>query len=1162
MAKIFNNINKTLYPAEGNLNLSGWGRTMAYDTNRVPHITDTVGSGIALSKMGTSIPTPFARIFLFKTAFEMVNGSAYGANDNSAYGKLVSECLDFLEFIYGYGDAIVVKPWNVDLNITALRNSASAGHQVLGRSLENFALNLGVEDIYLFYYNGVLIGGTSPFTLVYTSPNWQRVKNITNACGLAGNQLFPDYSLPNTVATPLHERDLGFRTMLTRYYVAFRNVPGMSDTSFFKYIYRNQNIYDAEMRQYFADITGVTPYDVAMFRNDYACVKANMTEIDILGMGGASTLFLATKSNGVPPGGKKIIGGGTEDGTNISDDYKIAATVNNGNVSRPLVLFEGGITGATYVAGKPLPNGVDIVRNPDEPLDSRILPGGQNIKYPYLTDTDFIQEKIIKVGYKVDTDNFMTFGIKTDGDGDYLLPLRKEIFEYFKPSDFVDGNVQGLSIKLEELNKETVQVHLRIPVQFKGRPYVELVHKYEKDDIVVLKSHPDIFSIGVFPSYKVCNSQVPNLYSVLVLDARNKVTTKYYAFNNGVVDVEVTSSKKRMKNGSRYEEIRQAFNICEVEVDDAKALLLPNFKEVTPDGSSKVVVGVDFGTTNTYICYSTKNGAEPHSLEISQKDMQVLMLNKIDLSKGNYGEAYKNSMLMMPPYIQSLDREFAPLLLGSESDVAYPFRTVTCETEEGSDCFKKIPDFQLFADINVGFNFLKEIVKLQNEKYNTNIKWDIEKPRKIGSDDKEVQVCINRVRAYCMQTAWMIKNKLMLLHDPCTKFTVFLTFPYTMKRPVRNDIVKYWQNAFDVVMGIGNVSINRVTESIAPYYSMVSKGGNFTDNALNIDIGGGTTDMLFADVENNVFYYTSSKFAGNDIWGDGKQKVEVENVKDNGFVKDFEEKLKSNAIIVSTEGKDNPKDAYLQYKALVGNSADLMSYIFRYEDKYRYTDFIRLSKTKFVPILCVHLGALLYHVAQVLTEKNITIPSTITFSGMGAKYIHIISIEDEDIQDIVKLLLSSFMTSMSKDGKCKMPNNFTVIFQENAKEVTAQGAMLVKHESLEDISSYTETPLCIYGVGEDVPKLTYEKVVGYRDNVIKNFEKFIKDFLYNDDIVSFFKEEFEIEFNEDLIGTLRNEAVQSFNLMSDNNKTDIVNETMFFWPLKNGLYKASKNKEK
>ena len=281
MAKIFNNINKALYPAEHVLNLSGWEKTTAYDTARIPHITDTVGSGIALSKMGTSIPTPFARVFLFKTAFEMVNGSPDGADDNSAYGKLVSECLDFLEFIYGYGDAIDVKSWNVASNISALKNSASKGHQVLGKSLENFALNLGVKDIYLIYYNGVLIGGTSPFTLVYTSPNWQRVKNITNACGLAGNQLFPDYSQPNTVAMPLYKRDLGFRTMLTRYYVAFRTVPGMSATSFFKYIYRNQDMYDEEMKKYFADITGKAPYDVAMFRNDYACVKANMTEIDI-----------------------------------------------------------------------------------------------------------------------------------------------------------------------------------------------------------------------------------------------------------------------------------------------------------------------------------------------------------------------------------------------------------------------------------------------------------------------------------------------------------------------------------------------------------------------------------------------------------------------------------------------------------------------------------------------------------------------------------------------------------------------------------------------------------------------------------------------------------------------------------------------------------------
>lgn len=1139
MAKIFNNINKSLYPAESNLNLSGWEKTIAYDTNRVPHITDTVGSGIALSKMGTSIPTPFARIFLFKTAFEMVNGSADGADDNSVYGKLVSECLDFLEFIYGYGDAIEVKSWNVDSNISALKNSASKGHQVLGKSLENFALNLGVKDIYLFYYNGVLIGGTSPFTLVYTSPNWQRVKNITNACGLAGNQLFPDYSQPNAVATPLYKRDLGFRTMLTRYYVAFLNVPGMSDTSFFRYIYRNQDMYDEEMKKYFADITGKSPYDVAMFRNDYACVKANMTEIDILGMGGAQTLFLATTAPEPAP-----------DAT-ISEDYKIAATVDNGNVNCPLVLFEGGITGATYVAGKPLPNGIDIVRNPDEPLDSRILPGGQNIRYPYLTDTDFLQEKIIKVGYKVDTDNFMTFGIQTAGNGDYLLPLRKEIFEYFKPSDFVDDSVHGLSIKLEELDKETVNVHLTIPVQFKGRPYIELVHTYYKDDIVELKNYPNVFSIGVFPSYRILGNAVPNIYSVLVLDAKKQVTTRYYALKDGKVEVVAdVVSKSRLTNGGRYDELKQTFDICEVETNGAKALLLPNFKEITPaDGGGDTVVGIDFGTTNTYICFSTDGGGDPKSLEITRDDMQVLMLNKINLDNGNFGDDYRNSMYMMSPYITSLDREFVPLLLGDQSNVAYPFRTVTCETFDPQNGFDKIANPQLFADINIGFNFLKELVDLPKEKYNTNIKWDIEE----GNTNEPLTVKQNRVRAFCYQNAWMIKNKLMLLQDPRTSFTVFITFPYTMKRTVRNEIAAYWEEAFDKIMGRGNVVIERVTESIAPYYSIISNDGNFTDNALNIDIGGGTTDMLFADVENKKFFYTSSKFAGDDIWGDGKHLVN-NNQKDNGFVKDFETKLANHSLLVS----DDRSKGYEQYKSLVKKSADLMSYIFRYEDEFKYTGYIRQSKDKLMPVLCVHLGAILYHVAQVLTERHITIPSTIKFSGMGAKYIHIISDNESDVQDIVKMLLSAFMESLSGD-KCKMPRNFKVSFQNNAKEVTAQGAMLLNHNSLQNIRDYDKEPLCVFGIDKEIgDELEYEDVPKYKNDVLKSYDKFLDAFVRDKKITRFFKEEFGIIFTDELVNKLENEASQSFDLMSRNTNADYVSETMFFWPLKNGLYAASK----
>ena len=78
--------------------------------------------GDSINKMGTSIPTPYARLYLFDSAFKQLNSyfnsedddlrhiSYEGVIDNegnvipTAYHFLVSECLDMLEFIFKYGD--------------------------------------------------------------------------------------------------------------------------------------------------------------------------------------------------------------------------------------------------------------------------------------------------------------------------------------------------------------------------------------------------------------------------------------------------------------------------------------------------------------------------------------------------------------------------------------------------------------------------------------------------------------------------------------------------------------------------------------------------------------------------------------------------------------------------------------------------------------------------------------------------------------------------------------------------------------------------------------------------------------------------------------------------------------------------------------------------
>lgn len=1130
MGKIFKNTDNNKYQQEAAQSLNGWDATIAYGNERISRITDTVGAGIALAKMGTSIPTPFARMQIFNTAFAQVNN--LGHDSDSVYGKLVSECLDFLEFIFNYGDQIQVKKWNIQQEILNLKNSTSKKHNALAECIDKFARDLQVTDIYLFYYNNVLIGGSSPYTLVYTSPNWQRIKPITNASGLGGNQLFPDYANPNVQPKPLYVRHESFRTFLTRYIVAFRGISRFQETPFRQYIYMNQRDDDPDMQALFGNITGAQPYGTIDFLRDYDVLKAG-ADVDILGLGGNDVLYLAYQKQG--PGTVSV----------VSDDYEIVCTHQRfrqhyAGVDTPLVLSDYGIPSALYIGGIPWQPGTILVRNPNVPLGQRVLPGGGNVGYPYLTDADFLEDKLLKMSYPINETAFLTLS-----GTQYLLPLKKTFFEYFDIKDI--NQIQNLSLSAIEDGSD-VTVTLRIPIKCKTHPYIELERKYSKSngEIVDVPSVPG-FSLAIFPSYKLQDTSVPNLYSILLHDSseHGQLKASFFALENNLVQVDEKDTVVRTPKASIYKTVERSFDLIEVSWGGATALILPKFKEVNPSAStSGLAVGIDFGTTNSYVCWSDRSGADANTLEISKRDCQVLMLNRVDLSNGNYGSRYQDSFMGMFAFNQAIDREFAPLLLGPESDVQFPCRTVTCESKN----FAGKNEPMLFGDIDLGFNFMKEVIELKDVVYNPNIKWDLEQGSGKNLTDSQ-----NRIKAFCEQVAWMLKNKIMLSDHPATRFSAYLTFPYTMALKRRNIIKGFWIDAFAKVMGTGNVKVEDVYEAIAPYYYMIGHGAKFSKNALNIDIGGGTTDMLFADVENEKLFYNSSLFAANDIWGDGKQKVEGTRM-DNGFVRYFEQLLEGNHLSVEPDRKD----AYTKYKLLVKSSSDLMSYIFRYDKKFNFISYIRENKN-LMPILFVHLGAILYHVTQVLKDKGMKMPSTITFSGMGAQYIHMMSTEESDITALIKTLLAHFMGYGINDPENMMPGDFKVTFQNSPKEVTAQGAMLENNPSLEDIKGYDRKEFYVYGFDNEPPLVTYKKAKKYQDDVIKEFNKFIEKFLKDGQITKYLKKNFEVEFSNKLIDTLVYDAEMGFALMaSSKDGNDDVEETLFFWPLKNGLYEASK----
>src|SRR5690348_15116543 len=86
-----------------NNNILDWKASDRITPLDVKDIVDR--TNIISSAAGTSIPTPIARMFLFKTAFEIVAAQVRDRrlDASSIYAGLVSECLDLLELLYKFG---------------------------------------------------------------------------------------------------------------------------------------------------------------------------------------------------------------------------------------------------------------------------------------------------------------------------------------------------------------------------------------------------------------------------------------------------------------------------------------------------------------------------------------------------------------------------------------------------------------------------------------------------------------------------------------------------------------------------------------------------------------------------------------------------------------------------------------------------------------------------------------------------------------------------------------------------------------------------------------------------------------------------------------------------------------------------------------------------
>jgi len=227
MSKVFR-----LYNIQGNPNIADWQESTVYGTQAISEITDPDGADA--KKEITSIPSPFARIDLVKTAFrEVVNMAnkkpgekGYAAFDSKTiYHKMVSDTLDVAQIFFNFDtfkDKFEILVWDraKDLDCNGVFG------KTLKRYLESDATgddpyNFGkLERIYLLNYIGPkrpgslnIVGATSPATLFFSSAN--DLDYVSQNISFGQDRPFDDDF------KPLCNRDFEFQKYLYSFRIAY-----------------------------------------------------------------------------------------------------------------------------------------------------------------------------------------------------------------------------------------------------------------------------------------------------------------------------------------------------------------------------------------------------------------------------------------------------------------------------------------------------------------------------------------------------------------------------------------------------------------------------------------------------------------------------------------------------------------------------------------------------------------------------------------------------------------------------------------------------------------------------------------------------------------------------------------------------------------------------
>lgn len=1084
-----------------------------------------VGNGDKLSDEITSIPSPFARIDIAKNAFKEV--CKRGLDGKSIFHKTVSDILDVGEIFFNYEkhkDMIEIIKFDPQ-NIQALRKSSLSGNKYLGDSLNNYlnsdakTYNFSTsQNIYILRYiygdsPMEVIGATSPATMFFSTANDL-------------NKLSPkinfgtDHPFDNDFR-PLYKREKDY---IRAWYIIRASIPNFSTLMPEVDDYLDLTIKNITEDKSRNELNNVSSADADQYQNITTTSGGGSNTVEIFG---CNLLMKVLK-------------------TVTNSEFTIVPT-KDVEGTKPLVLpSEPGNTYKDFLyTQETFGKEAHAEFYDNDPLGSRKLPYDGS-KQDYLTISDFLEDYIIKVPHKMNNDKFLNsvaFKIETDSEEySFLVPLKELFFKYFSVDDLLhDFTKNQLGIKIDKL-AGGVNVTLQIPVIGHGTTKViTYERRYSGDaDIDHNKGGIESFDFHAFVMPLVKDDDVERaLYTVGCISTKDRDYD--FKFFSGEKSIEATkdcrnNNSKQEYKAKSYTIKNSHFDYIQVSnIDGLKGLILPKFKN--NNKTSIFNFSVDIGTSNTHISYIKDNSSKIEDFNLEKRDslLSPVFIPTSKIVRGNkyqVGLAEENNIIL---------HDFLPQVIGDKSSYRFPTRTVLT-------CAKSYKLGQATSPFGL-FNTSLTYDKIEQLDYNRdlyNIKWDKDE---------------SALKAYISCLLLMIRNKILMNDGDLSKTQITWFFPTSMPLKRKTQLRDIWNTLYEEYIGENDTLY--MTESSAPIYYLFNTQAK-SYNMASVDIGGGTTDIAFAE-QKNILAVSSFRFACNDLFENSLAPGNSA----NGIVDYFKDVLQKNISENNKSIADTMQPLFND--GTHNNPANMASFLFSLKENTNLEklnkdiiDFdLLLNKDEdFKITFIIFYTAILFHIGKIIKYKGYNLPSIISFSGNGSKLLNIITSNNEDLAEYTKLVIEIV------SGK-KYTEGLDIIGlgkNDDPKTSTCKGGLKVKASSLK---SDPVVALKANGSGEIEEKKTLQDVRDcpeYQDMVVKAVQEFFHLTLV--DIPNKYKYNFDEHFGVtpeslEIARTAMNSGICSFLkkgidlLIENSGEKEFVSQTMFFIPIKGVLNEIS-----